>query len=369
MPNHKIPDDELMYVWEAVREAGDVTAAAKKIDRPARTVLYQVQMAMDRLKLSDPRLPVAKFKVDREQPTRERSIEELRKHRREEAKRALEYEESLKLVTINLLTPGPVGFMIFGDPHIDSPGCDFNLLEQHLALAAARKGYIFAGNIGDLRDNWIGRLERLYADTTVSARETWKLVEWMMKGAGVHWTWLVKGNHDSWAGNNDPLDWISKSAAIGVDNEAGVRLNFRHPNGAETRMNARHDFNGNSQYNPLHALKKEVLYGWRDHIIAAGHRHIGADARDVNGDGMPFVMVRVSGYKAADPYRNRLNLKAKPLHPAALVIVDPDEPELSDKRVWCAPCVEEGADYLDFKRSRWNTRIRNIVRPKPRGRR
>ena len=252
--------------------------------------------------------------------------------------------------------------MCFGDPHIDNPGCDFSLLESHLRIAADRSEYIFAGNIGDIRDNWIGRLERLYSSTTVSAKETWRLVEWMMRGAGIQWTWLVRGNHDAWAGINDPLDWIAKGAGVGVDGDAGVRIAFRHPNGVETRMHARHDFNGNSIFNPLHALKREVLHGYRDHIIVAGHRHTGADARDVNGDGNTFVMVRVSGYKVSDPYRQTLGLQAKPLHPAALIIVDPDEPENSPDRVWVAPSVEAGADFLDFKRERFNNRPR--VSPK-----
>ena len=183
--------------------------------------------------------------------------------------------------------------MVFGDPHIDNPGTDMRLLKSHMDIAAKRPDSIFAGNIGDLRDNWIGRLERLYADTTISAKETWKLVEWMLKGAGVNWTWLVKGNHDLWAGNNDPLDWIARASGIGATQDSGVRIAFKHPNGRETRMHARHDFNGNSQYNPLHGLKKETLYGFRDHVIVAGHRHIGADAGDVNGSGDAFQMVRV----------------------------------------------------------------------------
>jgi hypothetical protein len=92
--------------------------------------------------------------------------------------------------------------------------------------------------------------------------------------------------------------------------------------------------------------------------MVAGHRHIGADARDVNGDGMTFVMIRVSGYKVSDSYRHTLGLKPKPLHPAAMIIVDPDEADTSPNRIWVAPSVEVGADFLDFKRLRFNSRVR-----------
>jgi hypothetical protein len=244
--------------------------------------------------------------------------------------------------------------MVFGDPHIDNPGSDWGLCEDHLALAAKRRDCVLAGNIGDVRDNWIGRLGRLYASQTITTAESWKLTEWMFRDAGVRWAWLIRGNHDDWSGDNDPLDWISKAANVGVDQKHGVRIAFQHPNGAETRMHARHDFNGNSIYNPLHALKKETLHGYRDHIIVAGHRHVGADARDVNGDGAVFSMVRVSGYKVSDSYRHQLGLHAKPLHPAALIVVDPDEPDHSPDRVWVAPSVEKGCEFLDWKRERYS---------------
>jgi hypothetical protein len=73
-------------------------------------------------------------------------------------------------------------------------------------------------------------------------------------------------------------------------------------------------------------------------------------------------MIRVSGYKAIDPYRQTKGLKAKPIHPSALVIVDPDMPDTERARAWCAPSVEEGADYLDWKRQRFNSRARPKAR-------
>ncbi len=366
MAKPRMTEADLQDAWDVAYQHQNITMAAQALGVNRSTIQSRINRAMERLKLDHPvhaaeTVKKASFTAPNI-PHKERELSDLLVHKRAEGERAKNYEEAIKLIPVKLHTPGPVGFMAFGDPHIDSDGCDFALLESHLKIAAARKEYVFAGNIGDLRDNWIGRLERLYATSTVSARETWKLVEWMMQGAGVHWTWLVRGNHDAWAGVNDPLDWISKGAKVGVDGDAGVRIAFVHPNGAVTRGHFRHDFPGNSMYNPLHALKREMLYGFRDHMYVAGHRHIGADAKDINGDGMPFVMVRICGYKVSDAHRQTLGLKAKPLHPAAMIIVDPDEPDNSITRVWTAPSVEEGADYLDFKRNRWNTRSRKTKR-------
>ena len=366
MATPPLPDDVLRETWEAVKSVGTLAGAARVLNIPHNTIQSRLKNACRTLKLPDPRSKEADFFRAATIPSKERSLDEIMRHRREESGRARNYEEAINLIKVDLATDGPVGLLVVGDPHIENPGCDFEMLERHLKLAADRSEYVFAGNIGDLQDNWIGRLERLYADTTVNSKETWKLVEWMLRGAGVRWTWLVRGNHDKWLGRGDPVDWISRLGQIGVDQADGVRIAFKHPNGAETRMHARHDFSGHSQFNPLHGLKKEVLHGFRDHIIVAGHRHIGADARDVNGDGMPFVMVRLSGYKVSDSYRHTLGLKAKPLHPAAMIIVDPDEPDNSNNRVWVAPTVEVGADFLDFKRKRYNARPRVAPKPKKR---
>ena len=356
----KLPDDAVLATYKLVESLGGVMPAAKKLNIDRSTVRKRLNQAIVEFDLPDPRArKFSGIEYTAFRPSeKERSLEEILAHRLSESERAKDYEETAALIRINLKTTGPIGLMVFGDPHIDNAGCDMSLLKSHLELAAKRKTYVFAGNIGDLRDNWIGRLERLYAQQTVTAKETWRLVEWMMKGVGVNWTWLVRGNHDAWAGNNDPLDWISKASGVGADSDAGLRLAFHHPNGQITRMHSRHDFSGNSIYNPLHALKKEVLHGFRDHIIVAGHRHIGADARDVNGEGVPFVMVRLSGYKVSDSFRHTLGLKPKPLHPAAMIIVDPDQPETSPSRLFVAPSVEDGADYLDFVRERFNNRQR-----------
>lgn len=302
--------------------------------------------------------PNGKFCSAEPFPLKERSLAELIRHRRIEAKRMKEYESATHVIPINLATSGPIGIAAFGDPHIDNPGCDFNLLESHLKLAADRPEYVFSGNMGDSQDNWVGRLGRLYESTTVSGKEAWQLVEWLVKGCGVNWTWFLRGNHDAWAGKNDPLDWIIKGANIPLDKHWGARIRFRHPNGSETTMHARHDFSGSSIFNPLHALKKETLHGYRDDILIAAHRHHGADARDINGDGAPFVMVRTAGYKVSDSYAFEKGFHSKPLHPAVMIVVDPDKPKTAHDRVWVAPTIEVGADYLDFMRQRFNSRPR-----------
>jgi hypothetical protein len=103
----------------------------------------------------------------------------------------------------------------------------------------------------------------------------------------------------------------------------------------------------------MHGPKRELVAGFRDHLIVAGHRHIGGDEGTVSPDGICAQLVRVSGYKKADTYATALGLKKMPMHPAALAIIDPREKDSSRARVWCAPTVELGVKLLDAMRQEY----------------
>jgi hypothetical protein len=66
---------------------------------------------------------------------------------------------------------------------------------------------------------------------------------------------------------------------------------------------------------------------------------------------MVSQLVRVSGYKQVDHYAKQLNFPPQKIHPSALIIVDPREPETSRGRVWCAPTVEMGVKLLNAIRA------------------
>lgn len=290
-----------------------------------------------------------------EMPSADLPLNELLDQIEKQSLREREAAEAAKLVPVQIKTPGPIGLMIWGDPHLGrGNGCYFALLRSHVAIASAphRRNYLFSGNIGDLHNNWIGRLSRLYGSQESSAKTDWRLVEWLMRDAGIQWLFLVRGNHDHWSGAGDPLNWIMRGADC-ADMAHGMRLALQHPNGVETRIHARHDFKGHSQFNDLHGLTKEQLFGFRDHLAVAGHRHIGGDGCYVT-PGLVTQLVRVSGYKKIDDYAKQGGYIEKPIHPSALVVIDPSKPEDSRMRAWCAPSVEEGADYLDWLRARFD---------------
>lgn len=95
-------------------------------------------------------------------------------------------------VRINSNEPCVIAFV--GDPHLDSPGADLALLREHIRLMNQIDVYAFC--VGDLHDNWVGSLMRLYANSDVSRDTALKLIDWFMNNSGVKWLGFVRGNHD-----------------------------------------------------------------------------------------------------------------------------------------------------------------------------
>ena len=67
-------------------------------------------------------------------------------------------------------------------------------------------------NIGDLTNNWIGRLMSKYADQETTRQQAIKLIEWYLGSSGVYWAGVVGGNHDFWGHEHgNVLDFIMRS--------------------------------------------------------------------------------------------------------------------------------------------------------------
>jgi len=178
--------------------------------------------------------------------------------------------DSQNLINIRIKVDGPIGIAHFGDPHIDDDGTDISELLMHAKLVKDTDG-MFGGNVGDIQNNWIGRLARLYGEQSTSAKESWRLSEHFI--SQVDWLYLVGGNHDAWSGSGDPLEWIM-SNQDGVFQMDGARLNLIFPNKKEVRINIRHDFAGHSMWNTAHGVSRAAQMGWRDHILTCGHKHV-----------------------------------------------------------------------------------------------
>lgn len=284
-------------------------------------------------------------------PSEELSLEEIKAHRRKVYERKDAGAKARKLIPVKVNLQGPIGILHFGDPHVDDDGCDFPLLESHVELVRKTPG-LLGGNVGDLHNNWVGRLARLYAQQSATARQSWMLVEWLV--TTIEWLYLVKGNHDLWTGSGDPLDFIKRYADVGVMEAHGARLELAFPNGKKVRINARHDFSGHSMWNPNHGPVKAIKGGWRDHILTCGHKHetgFGPPIKDP-ASGLISWPLRCAGYKRHDRYADELGLPDQNISPAILTVIDPQYADDDPRLITPFLSAEEGADFLTWKRKR-----------------
>ena len=283
-------------------------------------------------------------------PDPDPDAEELLEHREDIYNRKFDANKARKLIPITVNVDGPVGITHFGDPHIDDDGCDIPSLRRDVALVNKTDG-MFAANLGDLSNNWVGRLARLYEDQSTTARQGWILVEWLVRA--VPWLYIVAGNHDLWKGESDPIKWMTKFS--GTMYEAwGARVALKFPNGKSVRVNARHDFSGHSMWNPNHGPMKAAMGGWRDHILTCGHKHVSFIAGPLKdpATGLLSWAIRCAGYKVIDGYAAEKGLPDQNSFPSAVTIIDPTRADDDPNLITVFAGTEEACDFLKFKRKK-----------------
>jgi hypothetical protein len=283
-------------------------------------------------------------------PPSDLPLPELVAHRKRQFERKSAHEDARRLIPIRVKGDRPIGILLFGDPHVDDDGTDLALLEDHARLVRETDG-LYGASVGDVTNNWIGRLAHLYSQQGTTACDGWRLAEWFV-GEVRDWMFLVGGNHDLWSGAGDPLKWVcGQHQALYQSSE--VRAALRFQNGAEVRINCRHDFAGHSQWNPVHGPSKALMMGVRDHLAVAGHIHISGHTVLKDPDSLITMhALRVASYKRFDRYAVEKGMRDQSLGPCALVVIDPKmdptHPELL--KVFFDPHL--GADYLTWKRTR-----------------
>jgi hypothetical protein len=273
------------------------------------------------------------------------TIEEIIELKKKVSKRVIKKAKWAELIPVNVQMQGPVGLTVLGDPHVDDDGCDIARLESDLNICTNTAG-LFLGHVGDITNNWIGRLAAKYADQVARKSDAKKLIEWVLKGRPN--LFAIKGNHDMWQDTN-LIDWALDNTST-VSQPHGVRLQLNFPQGESMRIHARHDFPGNSIYNASHGLRRETLFGFKDHILLAGHRHVDAHAMVAHPD-EPYVshLYRVSGYKIIDDYADERRFIPMRFAPSVTLILNPmaDLPAERVKGFWD---TEAAADYLTWLR-------------------
>jgi UDP-2,3-diacylglucosamine pyrophosphatase LpxH/transposase-like protein len=345
MPTPPLPDEVLRAMVEAVEHAGNVCAAARELDISRETLVGRLRTAERRgIKPKASRQPPP-FETA-SLPSSDVPIENLIAAKQDRFERQRVAREARALVPVRVNIEGAYGILMTGDPHLDDDGCDWSTLQNHIDLCNKTEG-MFAANVGDITNSWVGRLARLYANQSTTATESVRLIEWFVKA--LPWLYIIHGNHDCWNGANSPLKWFADQAH--VTNEAhGLRLGLTQPNGKTLRVNARHDFRGASMWNSTHALTKAAKFAWeRDDIYVCGHRHSAGYASMIMQNGAHVAhAIRLGAYKVFDDYADAAGFSPENM-PAALTIINTEAKTPSGKVTFFWD-VYEGADYLRFLR-------------------
>ena len=253
-----------------------------------------------------------------------------------------------KIKRIRVADGLPIAICHIGDPHVDASGFNVDEMQRVLATIARTQG-MYAGNLGDVVNNWVGRLMAQYAHQNTTLDDAVRLERWLLTACP--WAYLVIGNHDHWNQGAYLLREILKDVAVGAIGEHEVRLEFDF--GEMTtpiRLIARHQFKGRSMWNKAHGVMRALKFdSWAD-VGVMGHIHTHGMQVETGADQKIKTALVVRGFKEMDPYAEELNLTEDPYGHSCTTVLDPRAPDTERVRVIWDP--EEASDFLGWLRKR-----------------
>lgn len=281
-------------------------------------------------------------------PSKSGTYDELKQAALKRFERRLAYDTEKRFRKIRFEDNLPIALGYIGDPHLDDDGCDWPSLTADTDTIVETPGF-YASNLGDTTNNWVGRLARLYAHQETTSAQAWILAEGWLKEIGPKLLMLVRGNHDAWSGESDPLPWIMSGHPATDVYEWNVRVALTFPECDPVRIWAAHNFKGHSQYHTLHGMIKARLWH-RDpaEIYACGHLHEWGFMSHEPTAGRVVHYLRARGYKFCDSYADELQFPSQQFGRTITTVIDPVAP--ADRRVTVYSSVQEAAEYLTFKR-------------------
>lgn len=255
-----------------------------------------------------------------------------------------------KLLPVRVRMDGPIGLGLMGDPHVDDDGTDLEQLFDHVGLFDGSNEGLYAGCIGDVANNWVGGLARLWSEQSTSAEESRAIVSEFL--TRVNWMFYIHGNHDMWNNGNNLINSILSHNAL-IRKDTRVRLQLRLPNGRDVRLYAVHGFPGKSMWSEVYGAAKKAQLDGTHHIYAAGHIHTSGYAHGWHeGNELMWHAVQIASYKKIDRYAEELNLDPKDLYNCPVALIDPYASSQINFIRWEFD-PHEGAERLAWMRKRF----------------
>jgi UDP-2,3-diacylglucosamine pyrophosphatase LpxH len=256
----------------------------------------------------------------------ERDIQQLISDRLSEEKRSFDADKLNKDLCVRFNHSEPVAIVAFGDPHLDDRGTMLSKVIEDLEYVKQNEN-VFGVCVGDITNNWVGRLTALHGEQGTTIAESWMLVEWFCRE--IPWMAMVLGNHDKWNSGTEILKQLTRGKLVQAD-ECSFRLNFK--NGAEFSINARHKWSGNSQWNPAHGVAKYAHFGADYDVLMGGHTHQSAYAQVLATRKHKIThCLQLASYKVLDSYARSEGFRNHNITPSMCIVFDPNAVNEEDK--------------------------------------
>lgn len=265
-----------------------------------------------------------------------RDLDELLEDRIKEEKRTFEADKVNKDLNVNFHHSEPIAIIAFGDPHLDDKGTMMSRVIEDLEYVKKNEN-VYGVCVGDITNNWVGRLQVKFGEQSTGIAESWMLIEWFCEE--IPWLAMVLGNHDKWNDGLSLLKKLTKGKMVQAD-ECSFKLVFS--NKQEITVNARHKWRGNSQWNPAHGISKHAQFGNDYDIILGGHTHVSAYAQVLGARKRQLShCIQLASYKALDSYARTEGFKEHNISPSMCLVIDPNAKREEDK-VTCTYSIAKG---------------------------
>ena len=137
----QLTDEELFAALDAEQYFDKVYEAAASLNLSPQTYRYRLMMAKKNLKGYEPQYgePVEGFQTPH-LPTGEMPTDELIEHMTSRYNKRRNAKDAREPIPVRLKTDEPVGLLFFGDPHLDSPQCDWPELRRCVRVCESTEG-------------------------------------------------------------------------------------------------------------------------------------------------------------------------------------------------------------------------------------
>jgi len=332
--------DRVREICDLYRETGyNTSETARRLSVARQTVLKCIKIGASSEYLKDEELRGPNTpKADDYMSARDRMIAAYQRKKR---------KGDWRKPVMTVVSSEPYRLKLFGDPHLDNDGCNFELFEQHwLEMSAERR--IYGVCIGDWFDNWTRALAHLYQDHSKPPTDAWTCLEWLMEQRGEALIAACSGNHDDWSKGPgvDPVDLLMKRHGV-LYRKGAIRVQVHHEGCEPMYWALRHKWRGKSMYSAAHWAASHLNIKWRDDLMVGGHTHQDDKRMVQRDDGVWCHACQVSAFKEIDDYADVHGFDGQKASPVWDLVVEPARPRTDPDRIKIFWSSEAAQSYLE----------------------